>query len=172
MLCFGLHEGIFPAQRAYRLATLVAHVGENSIPYCFLPLTLPPCSNPFKLKKKPQPRGYNFFFGPLEGIRTPVLQNRNLLRYPAAPQAEKFELRENREKRREKVPVAHVNRFVKRNTFSFISSLLSFILNKPSVYSLYPLGLPLCQRHVSSHISSMPRSAFQPSKLNALSALA
>ena len=28
------------------------------------------------------------FFGPLEGIRTPVLQNRNLLRYPAAPQAE------------------------------------------------------------------------------------
>ena len=26
-------------------------------------------------------------FGPPEGIRTPVLQNRNLLRYPAAPQA-------------------------------------------------------------------------------------
>ena len=29
-----------------------------------------------------------FFVGPPEGIRTPVLQNRNLLRYPAAPQAE------------------------------------------------------------------------------------
>ena len=30
----------------------------------------------------------DFCFGPPEGIRTPVLQNRNLLRYPAAPQAE------------------------------------------------------------------------------------
>ena len=29
------------------------------------------------------------FFGPLEGIRTPGLQNRNLLRYPAAPRADK-----------------------------------------------------------------------------------
>ena len=29
-----------------------------------------------------------FMFGPLEGTRTPVLQNRNLLRYPAAPRAE------------------------------------------------------------------------------------
>ena len=28
------------------------------------------------------------FFGPPEGIRTPDLQNRNLLRYPAAPRAE------------------------------------------------------------------------------------
>ena len=27
-------------------------------------------------------------YGPPEGIRTPVLQNRNLLRYPAAPQAD------------------------------------------------------------------------------------
>ncbi len=30
----------------------------------------------------------DFFVGPPEGIRTPVLQNRNLLRYPAAPRAE------------------------------------------------------------------------------------
>lgn len=30
--------------------------------------------------------------GPLGGIRTPDLQNRNLLRYPAAPQAEVFAL--------------------------------------------------------------------------------
>ena len=28
------------------------------------------------------------FVGPPEGIRTPVLQNRNLLRYPAAPRAD------------------------------------------------------------------------------------
>ena len=31
------------------------------------------------------------FFGPLEGIRTPDLQNRNLLRYPAAPRADIYE---------------------------------------------------------------------------------
>ncbi len=30
----------------------------------------------------------SLFFGPLEGIRTPVLQNRNLLRYPASLRAE------------------------------------------------------------------------------------
>ena len=29
-----------------------------------------------------------FLFGPPEGIRTPDLQNRNLLRYPAAPRAD------------------------------------------------------------------------------------
>ncbi len=29
----------------------------------------------------------NIDYGPLEGIRTPDLQNRNLLRYPAAPRA-------------------------------------------------------------------------------------
>ena len=30
----------------------------------------------------------DFRFGPPEGIRTPDLQNRNLLRYPAAPRAD------------------------------------------------------------------------------------
>ena len=39
-------------------------------------------------KKKTPPDGDAFFFGPLEGIRTPDLQNRNLLRYPTAPRAD------------------------------------------------------------------------------------
>ena len=34
---FGGGDGSFPAQGAYRLALLVAHVGENSSPNCFLP---------------------------------------------------------------------------------------------------------------------------------------
>ena len=35
----------------------------------------------------------SFFIGPPEGIRTPDLQNRNLLRYPTAPRTEIFYLR-------------------------------------------------------------------------------
>ena len=31
-----------------------------------------------------------FFIGPPGGIRTPGLQNRNLLRYPASPRADKY----------------------------------------------------------------------------------
>ena len=38
--------------------------------------------------KKKAPFSRCFLFGPPEGIRTPVLQNRNLLRYPTAPRAE------------------------------------------------------------------------------------
>lgn len=33
-------------------------------------------------------------YGPLGGIRTPDLQNRNLLRYPAAPRADIYETAE------------------------------------------------------------------------------
>ena len=36
-----------------------------------------------------------FFVGPPEGIRTPDLQNRNLLRYPTAPRAEMLSYYEN-----------------------------------------------------------------------------
>ena len=39
-------------------------------------------------KRTPTARVDILFFGLPEGIRTPVLQNRNLLRYPAAPRAE------------------------------------------------------------------------------------
>ena len=39
-------------------------------------------------KIKHQPQGLMLYFGPPKGIRTPVLQNRNLLRYPAAPWTE------------------------------------------------------------------------------------
>ena len=51
-----------------------------------------PFSNPFvslETKKKAQHLSVlPFLFGPPEGIRTPVLQNRNLLRYPAAPRTD------------------------------------------------------------------------------------
>ena len=40
-----------------------------------------------RISLKKAPTKSMLFSGPLEGIRTPVLQNRNLLRYPAAPQA-------------------------------------------------------------------------------------
>ena len=46
-------------------------------------------SNPFGKKiKKQHSNDTASFSGLPEGIRTPVLQNRNLLRYPAAPRAE------------------------------------------------------------------------------------
>ena len=51
-------------------------------------------SDIFPKKKAPyfaEKRGFGTFYsGPPEGIRTPVLQNRNLLRYPTAPPAEIF----------------------------------------------------------------------------------
>ena len=36
-----------------------------------------------------------------------------------------------------------------------------------SPFFSYPYGFLLCQRQVSAHISSMPRSAFQPSSFSA-----
>ncbi|WP_294772464.1 hypothetical protein [uncultured Eubacterium sp.] len=45
-------KGFFRGYRLFRLATLVATVGKNSPPDCFLPKAfgfLPPCSNPFSL---------------------------------------------------------------------------------------------------------------------------
>ena len=54
----------------------------------FLRLSPSQCSNPYKRKSKAPSDDDALFFGPPEGIRTPVLQNRNLLRYPTAPQAE------------------------------------------------------------------------------------
>ena len=41
-----------------------------------------------KKKRQLSCRKLSFLFGPPEGIRTPVLQNRNLLRYPTAPRAD------------------------------------------------------------------------------------
>ena len=38
-------------------------------------------------------------YGPLGGIRTPDLQNRNLLRYPAAPRADIYETAERNARR-------------------------------------------------------------------------
>ena len=55
---FGWGIGIFPSATALsRLAAmrLVAHVGENSPPDCFLPqgfALLPPCSNPYSHQEK------------------------------------------------------------------------------------------------------------------------
>ena len=96
---FGGGEGSFPAQCAYRLATLVAHVGENSSPNCFLPQIrdlLPPCSTPhFNLDKKDNPPimvGCLSSFGGGEGSRTPVQKSiplrhserRHLFAFPPA----------------------------------------------------------------------------------------
>ena len=93
---FGPPEGILSrCCRTYRLAYARCHVGKNSPPDCFLPqadacsllVRIPDVSYETK-KEVATLKGHNFFFGPPEGIRTPALQNRNLLRYPAAPQAE------------------------------------------------------------------------------------
>ena len=92
----GPPEGILSRRyRTYRLAECSARcrVGKNSPPDCFLPKPfgfLPPCSNPFLLylEKKPTLMGWFFLIGPPEGIRTPGLQNRNLLRYPASLRAD------------------------------------------------------------------------------------
>ena len=68
----------------YRLA---ARRAKNLSPKGFLNAL----SNPFgcNCSKKRKHRFRDaFIFGPPEGIRTPVLQNRNLLRYPTAPRAE------------------------------------------------------------------------------------
>lgn len=51
------------------------------------------CASPVSFRALPENEippatRVDIYFGPLEGIRTPDLQNRNLLRYPAAPQAE------------------------------------------------------------------------------------
>ena len=68
----------------------------NSPPDCFLnaahPLRvrIPP---PNSIKNIPA-AAEMLFFGPLGGIRTPDLQNRNLLRYPAAPRADIYETAE------------------------------------------------------------------------------
>ena len=43
-----------------------------------------------RTKKGAPPDGDALFFGPPEGIRTPDLQNRNLLRYPTAPRTEMY----------------------------------------------------------------------------------
>ena len=47
-------------------------------------------SNPLRRKNTADAKASAAFFGPPEGIRTPVLQNRNLLRYPASLQADNY----------------------------------------------------------------------------------
>ena len=84
----------FAAQPRLRLASLVAHVGENSPPDCFLPnadafsilVRIPPVSN--ETKNSVCAKTQTEFFGPPGGIRTPGLWNRNPLRYPASPRAD------------------------------------------------------------------------------------
>ena len=50
-----------------------------------------PGSNPFSIVTKNEVhQEVHFIFGPPEGIRTPALQNRNLLRYPTAPRTDEY----------------------------------------------------------------------------------
>ena len=62
---------------------------KNSPPDCFFYGLFESLRKYTRIKKQNHSlRNDSIFIGPLEGIRTPVLQNRNLLRYPAAPRAE------------------------------------------------------------------------------------
>ena len=67
-------KGFLRGCRLSRLALLVATVGKNSPPDCFLPIAfgfLPPCSNPFFMKRKiTTTKGSDFIFGGEQGIRT------------------------------------------------------------------------------------------------------
>ncbi len=76
MSIFGSGIGIFPSTAVLsRLASLVAHVGENSPLDCFLPQTAfaPSLFESLKLtKNKKHPFGVLFVFGSGIGIRTPT----------------------------------------------------------------------------------------------------
>ena len=89
---FGPPEGILSrCCRTYRLAALVA-TSVKTVPRTVFFRYAPSLFESLRLiiikKRQRHLKGAVIVFGPPEGIRTPVLQNRNLLRYPAAPRTD------------------------------------------------------------------------------------
>ena len=73
--CFGTPKGILPVLPHLSPRFACCHVGKNSPPDCFLPLTLPPCSNPVftNTKQKETPEGVSFYLARRKGFEPPTL---------------------------------------------------------------------------------------------------
>ena len=114
-------------------------------------------------------------FGPPEGIRTPVLQNRNLLRYPAAPRAEilnfclgfpsflLFCCRAWREQsERDGSEWRHSAPYIDRKIFFVFRKLLCVSFNTP----LSEITFELYHFYITSSSPIFPRKFFKKSNFN------